>query len=770
MSAPGLKTLTIEHLRGSMIPFDLSFEAGKKLTIVYGENGTGKSTICDAFEFLGNGKVGSLDNRGLGKTTRYWPSLGKQPGDVAVTLEMRDSSSCRAKLVKGEVVAIPLETRPRVEVLRRSQILSLIEAKPGDRYAAIRRFIDVSGVEASEGALRELIRGLKGNREVAIARVQENQDSILQFWESAGKPDLDPLIWADIESKRDPDASDAEIVALTALQAAYSRLGEYPASLKSAKESVQLAKEETSSAKKKNDDCIQTIAADAEQVIGVLESACSYLQVHPQPTTCPLCESTESVQGLNQRINERLNAFSTLRAAQSKVKTTRANLDHSEQQLDSLKNSIKKHLDAFEKSVAGFSWSSDIELPIASLPQDVEELETWLARTSHLTAKWKIAEALRQDKKQFLNTLSLALKTYSDNFQAQKDLDVLIPRLERTMEIVEEERRIFSDGILADIATEVGRIYEEVHKGEGLNKISLLLDPDKRASLEISTSFCGQTDTPPQAYFSESHLDTLGLCVFLALAGLDNPENTILVLDDVLASVDEPHVDRLIEMLYAQASRFRHCVIATHYRPWKHKLQWGWLKNGQCQFVELARWTNLQGLTMIKTLPDIERLKMLLDDESPDPQLVCAKAGYIFEAALNFLTLLYECAVPRKSEDRYTIGDLLPSIKGKLRQNIRVDVLSRGDDGTENFQTHSLTPIFDELSRIAEARNVFGCHFKAISFELLSEDALPFGRKVYELMILLTDPENGWPKNSSSGEYWATAGETRRLYPLKKPS
>jgi energy-coupling factor transporter ATP-binding protein EcfA2 len=770
MSAPGLKTLTIEHLRGSMVPFELSFEAGKKLTIVYGENGTGKSTICDAFEFLGNGKVGSLENRGLGKTTRYWPSLGKQLADVAVTLEMRDGTSCRANLVKSEVVAFPQEKRPRVEVLRRSQILSLVEAKPGDRYAAIRRFIDVSGVEVSEGALRELIRGLRGNREVAIARVQENQDSIQQFWESAGKPNLDPLAWADTESKRNPNASDAEISALIALQAAYARLGEHPDSLKSAKASVQLAQEVVVSAKKKCDDYIQTVAADAEQVMGVLESARSYLQLHPEPTACPLCESTESVQGLNQRINERLKAFSALRAAQSEVKTTRANLERSEQQLESLVNRIKKHLEDFEKLVIGFTWSSDIELPTTSLPKDIEELETWLDGTSHLTARWKNAEALRQDKKQFLNTLSLALKTYFDNFQAQKELDVLIPRLERTLEIVEEERRIFSDSILAEIATEVGRIYEEVHSGEGLNKISLLLDPEKRASLEISTSFCGQADTPPQAYFSESHLDTLGLCVFLALAGLDNPENTILVLDDVLASVDEPHVDRLIEMLYAQVSNFRHCVIATHYRPWKHKLQWGWLKNGQCQFVELARWTNLKGLTMIKTLPDLERLKKLLDDESPDPQLVCAKAGYIFEAALNFLTLLYECAVPRKSDDRYTIGDLLPSIKGKLRQNIRVDVFCKGDDGTERYETHSLTPIFDELSRIAEARNVFGCHFKAISFELLSEDALPFGRKVYELMILLTDPEKGWPKNSSSGEYWATAGETRRLYPLKKPA
>jgi len=43
--------LTIKHLRGSVLPFVLPFESGKKLTVVYGENGSGKSTICDALEF-----------------------------------------------------------------------------------------------------------------------------------------------------------------------------------------------------------------------------------------------------------------------------------------------------------------------------------------------------------------------------------------------------------------------------------------------------------------------------------------------------------------------------------------------------------------------------------------------------------------------------------------------------------------------------------------------------------------------------------------------
>jgi hypothetical protein len=37
-------------------------------------------------------------------------------------------------------------------------------------------------------------------------------------------------------------------------------------------------------------------------------------------------------------------------------------------------------------------------------------------------------------------------------------------------------------------------------------------------------------------------------------------------------------------------------------------------------------------------------------------------------------------------------------------------------------------------------------------------------------MEVLTDADAGWPRNKKSGMYWATSGETRRLYPLLQPT
>ena len=81
-----LRTLRIKKFRGSTRDFTIKFDPKKSLTLIYGENGSGKTTICDAFDFLGNGKVGSLEGRGLGQIRPYWPALGTSSADILVEL------------------------------------------------------------------------------------------------------------------------------------------------------------------------------------------------------------------------------------------------------------------------------------------------------------------------------------------------------------------------------------------------------------------------------------------------------------------------------------------------------------------------------------------------------------------------------------------------------------------------------------------------------------------------------------------------------------
>ena len=267
----------------------------------------------------------------------------------------------------------------------------------------------------------------------------------------------------------------------------------------------------------------------------------------------------------------------------------------------------------------------------------------------------------RQSRLIFAQTLRRAVKTYDENYKTQAELEFLLPHLKRALQVMQQERRQFVDDILSQVASRVGELYEAIHPGEGLSQISLALDPDKRASLEIYGHFPATEAAPPGAYFSESHLDTLGLCIWLALAEMNDPKNTILVLDDVIASVDEPHVDRTVDLLYDLAKDFQHCIFTTHYKPWREKYRWGWLRSGQCHFVDLVGWSHSGGIQHGRSVPPIEELRSLLAMPQPSAQLACASAGVTLEAILDFLTMQYECSVPRR-KGKLTLGDLLPGV------------------------------------------------------------------------------------------------------------
>lgn len=772
MSGTSLVSLLIENLRGSVTPFNLPFEKGKNITIIYGENGSGKSTVADALDLLGNGKVGSLDTRGLGVTRRYWHSVGKVPADVKVKLET-SGGDCIVSLTKNDVAVTNPALRPQVAVLRRSQILQLIEAKPAERYTAIKKFVDVSGVEASEMSLRNLIRVKDIEYNTATTRVSENQAEIERLWTQAGSPGTSAKSWALQEIQRDQSHLDERKASIDRLINLWDQLVAYPEKIDSFTDQLRAAEAAQQKSKNDLDELKDSVASDYLEVLDILKAAQAHFRKHPNPDACPLCESQENVDGLTSEVDRRIESqglLNKLEEARKALEARNSVVQQARQRLDDLQEAVTEAALALNEYRISGNIPKDVDIPVQPAPAEVADLKSWIAEHQDKRTKWLDAsEACISDKK-FIDTLRASLEVLDSNLKSARALEMLLPRLKQTLKIVEDERKTFTDKILNDISIRVGELYEKIHPGEGLNKIVLALDAAKRASLEIATEFCGKQDAPPQAYFSDSHLDTLGLCVFLALAERDLPEERILVLDDVLGSVDEPHVDRIIDMIYDVVTSFRHCVITTHYGPWRHKYRWGWLKNGPCQFVELSRWSSLKGISHGKSIPETERLRAFLQETSPDLQAICGKSGVILEAILDFLTQHYECSVPRRAGGNYTLGDLLPAIGSKLLKALRVEHLQQDPSGTAVYVDRMLEPHLSEINRLAQIRNVMGCHFNQLSFDLLDSDAISFGTEVLALADALIDHEVGWPKNGKSGSYWATTGETRRLHPYKKPS
>lgn len=767
-----LKSFRITAFRGASTTFTLSFEKGRKLTLVYGENGTGKTTICDAFELLAHERVSSLDGYGLGKgLEKYWPTAGKSANDLSITLET-SAGTCSAKIVNKKAVVAPADLRPKIELLRRQQILHLIQAQPKERYDAIKRFIDIGAFEASEEALRQQGKALADDR----ARARQAEDQSLQelqsFYEAAGSPPiLNPVTWAKQKLAESAANLDSEISAIGKLRSAFDTLKAFPERVETRQRTLADATTTLANAETALAAAAAAVSDSAAGTLDVLEAGSQYLQSHSDASECPLCLSKENAAGLANDVASRLANLGALRTATAKRQQCVTALTNAQAAVTQCEADYAKAIATYTTVQGGHKWKARVKLPPDAPPVKLRSLAAWLTAEEATAQTWPAVEAEWRGEKKFTATLKTALERYDANLTKRTELDVLVPKLEEVLKLCVEQRRAFTGTIIGGIAQEVGRLYERVHPGEGLEAIALPLDPNKRASIELEAKFSGK-DVPPQAYFSQSHLDTLGLCIFLALAARDRPDETILILDDVLGSVDEPHVERVVGMIYEISKTFRHTIVATHYRPWRERFRWGALKPGQpCQFVELSGWNIADGMNLVGCIPEINRLKTLLAEAQPDTQAICSKAGVMLEYALEYLTQRYECRVPNRPGGSYTIGELLPAIDNKLRDALRVEIRDGlTDPNATPTSVVQLKPILNELSRIAQVRNVLGAHFKAISFELLDQDALGFANHVVQLVDALSHPDDGWPSNDKSGSYWRNSGDSRRLHPLKKPA
>lgn len=771
-AAAPLKSLSITAFRGSSSTFTLPFEKSRKLTLVYGENGTGKTTICDAFEFLAHECVSSLDGYGLGKgLEKYWPTAGKSANDLSVILET-SAGTCSGKIVNKKVQVTPLGLRPKIELLRRQQILDLIQAQPKERYDAIKRFIDIAAFEASEETLRQQGKDLSDER--VWARQAEGQ-SLLElqgFYEAAGSPSgLNPVSWAKHKLAEPATDLSGDIADIGKLRAAFDALKIFPERAGMRQNALTDATNGLADSESALAAAAAAVTGEAADTLAVLEAGSQYLHDHPDATECPLCRSEENIAALAADLTSRLSSLAALRTATATRNQRVTALATAQTAVTQLDTDYAAALATYATAKGTYKWKAEVQLPASTPPTDLPSLAPWLAANEAAAQTWPAVEASWRGEKKFIETLKAASDRYDQNLAKRTELDTLVPKLEEALKHCVEQRQAFTNKIIGEIAQEVGKLYEKVHPGEGLDAITLPLDPKKRASIELEAKFSGK-DVPPQAYFSQSHLDTLGLCIFLALAARDRPAETILILDDVLGSVDEPHVERVVGMIYEVSEYFRHTIVTTHYRPWRERFRWGALKPHQpCQFVELSGWGIAEGMGLVGCLPEIDRLRALLAQAPPDTQAICGKAGVILEYALDYLTQRYECRVPRRQGNAYTIGDLLPAIDGKLRDALKVEIRDGLiDSNAQSANVVQLRPILDELSRIAQVRNALGAHFKAISFDLLDQDAIGFANHVVQLVDVLSHPDHGWPSNDKSGSYWRNSGDTRRLHPLKKPA
>jgi hypothetical protein len=199
----------------------------------------------------------------------------------------------------------------------------------------------------------------------------------------------------------------------------------------------------------------------------------------------------------------------------------------------------------------------DIE-PITSY---LSEVRNWDRAASKVARKAPSEPGARDTQLAMLGALCQQVSAWqvaeTKAARAQRALDLA----ERVFDAYQAKQKDNLAALLTTISRRVAEIYSALHPGEELDAVSV--EPWTAKGVELAIEFYGARQRPPHGVLSESHLNSLAIALFLAMAETFNEQLGFLLLDDVINSFDVEHRGRLAELL-ADGFADWQLIVLTH--------------------------------------------------------------------------------------------------------------------------------------------------------------------------------------------------------------
>jgi energy-coupling factor transporter ATP-binding protein EcfA2 len=599
-----INELTLRGFRGATQSVTLRFDLDRPVILLYGENGAGKSTIVDAVDFLCNRNFGSLENysMGVGESARkHVTSLGGTPAALMVRMRADDGSSWTASLGRRGPMVDPEDGLPDAHILRRRDVTNVIEAPPSKRYDALKDYLTLPGIEKSESTLRSAVRTLDRQYQADAQSFAHAQDTLQRLWQSEGQPGANARAWATSQAGQDLSEVQTSIDEMMGVETAFRSAAEALDQLDRAASGFQQSSQAHGTVHQQRQ---QGNTRQAAELLELLRDAETFLGTWRALRTCPVCEQSIEADAVHERLRQRIERAGELMrvieastAAETQLTRSSAVLEDARARFcERARTMLRLIRRARLDEVLGMAlpWDS---FTILSREGEATEIAESEARAA-MSAVVNLMQALSARRESAQRSLSQhsAIRISAERTDALSERVAhqreLLRRLEAVHTVVSDERKRYAEDILHAVADDVGRLYSSIHPDEPLGRVRFELKRQAASSIDLDAGFQDRDDLPPQAYYSESHLDTLGICVFLSLARRFATDRSMVILDDVVTSVDEPHVDRFMEMLLCEARHFSRLIVTTHDRAWLERFR----HSPEIGVIELGEWSLADGV------------------------------------------------------------------------------------------------------------------------------------------------------------------------------
>jgi recombinational DNA repair ATPase RecF len=739
----GIKGLSIRAVRG--IRHEITLPLNGKSWLVHGDNGTGKSSIERALRWALLGTEEPSSEKALSTEAscrRHILEAGDSP-KVVVDLDGGGSIEvCPATLKANEAGnAFRNACCMGNPFLRRLELLEFLNSKPVDRFRYLDSFLDLVVVDnalqklsdkekelgrliakseqAIQNALTHLGSRLPSDLRPASLMLNDFRMAAVKLGVRLKLLDSETAIWEQLSTAR----TQAESLSQgDGLETARRNLSNASELLKKVGESLaKLRRDDLATLDGKRAALEQTVVFS--QLAPLLEHARQHIAKN-DGEHCPLCGQVVDRKSLLEDIDRKLIDMTEYRNVVQKISLSarlwrdvwkefvqvgqalcQALSFNNLSQLPELRptpNGAELLFDpqlsddAFRASllVVGPSllleWCEHVAFVASKLVDDHIATLPPATALGELRAFADVVKGLEENRESI--TLHERAKEQANKRQAF---------LQTIHESMRKARQDVAQEVLVEIGAKVAEYYSAIHpeaeECEVTKAPSIEVQRHSGGTAFVRGDFASQPVKDPKWVYSDGHLDTVGICIFLALRryrakNVGDPK--LMVLDDVVLSIDLGHARRLITLLRDEFKDHQ-LLIFTHnglFARWCLGLMPGLKK------LDVLGWTLETGPRISDYASTIQRLTEHIE-KSPSKE-IAMNLMWLMDEWLAECRFAYSLSVPARLGDEYTLTEIWEPFAKSVR-----DLAKQFGDELQH-----VTKILDSLLDVPRIRNMLAAH------------------------------------------------------------
>ena len=608
-----IQKIKVSAFRG--IPNDFERELNCKSMVIEGDNGTGKSGLIDAVDFLFTGKIKRLSGEGTRNIPQenYGHHIDKNKEDATVEakiqfegkdLVIKRKLSQQTKLIKLEGEQSVFDNlKVFLEAgqfsLSRRELLKFIICTDQDRSRAIQELLDISEIEKIRMSIDHSYESQKKANDKLKNQI-ENENS-------------------DLKKDLELDSSDTNVIR--------NKINEYREELKTEKitiwdqntdilKDIQFEKisSNLSLTKTKFNRSIEFLKQENKSLIEeknkIFEIISKIIQIESfekltktndlvdlgmkllTDNNCPLCDTEWKEKDLMgylqsklkqakeaillkrdfETISEKIISFlktyiSSFQNILVEVKKSSKESVTLEKKLETSIKFIENHINLYKNIFKPKELLSTIKKEV-----NIIDLPNW--NSLNIEIHKFLQELPEESKEQNIYNALTSVKTRKENVQRYEKERQLNENKFNLIKNIKDHFEKRKDSFFKNLYKEIENDFINYYRFLNEDEVNFSAElKDKKGSTDLKVDFYGRGTHPPNALHSEGHQDSMGICLFLALMKkIKANDFSIALLDDVMMSVDIGHRRKLAQLLKDQFSETQF-LITTHDSIWAKELK-----------------------------------------------------------------------------------------------------------------------------------------------------------------------------------------------------